>query len=97
MIKVFVNNKEMLYAPGLACVVGKVRIAEESPKSNLASTSLEEEPSPKLDQHEPSHSRALHVINDACFNMMHDDWHTSAGMNSNKVKIFEYNFPSQYK
>ena len=26
--------------------------------------------SPKLDQHEPSHSRTLHVINDALLNMM---------------------------
>ena len=35
-------------------------------RSNLAPTPLVDEPSPKLDQHESSHSRTLHVINDAC-------------------------------
>jgi hypothetical protein len=37
---------------------------------DLAPTPLMDGPSPKLDQHKPSHSRILHVINDASLNMM---------------------------
>ena len=33
-----------------------------------------DEPSPKLDQHESSHSCALHVINDVCLTWW-DAWH----------------------
>jgi hypothetical protein len=36
----------------------------------LAPTPLMDGPPPKLDQHGPSHSRALHVVNDALLNMM---------------------------
>ena len=61
-------------------------------RSNLAPTPLVDEPSPKLDQHESSHSRALHIINDAgltWWNACHDAWR-----NLNKLKKVEYNFPS---
>ena len=42
-----------------------VRIHGGSKESDYAPTPRVDGPSPKLDQHEPSHSRTLHVINDA--------------------------------
>ena len=55
---------------GLPALQRRLVSIEGSQKLDLAPTPLVDGPSPKLDQHEPSHSRALHVINDACFNMM---------------------------
>jgi hypothetical protein len=54
----------------LPMLQGRSESAEGSPKLNLTLTPLVDEPSPKLDQHESSHSCLLHVNNDACFNMM---------------------------
>ena len=41
-----------------------------SQELDLAPTPLVDGPSLKLDHHESSHSRILHVINDALLNMM---------------------------
>ena len=60
----------MVYALGLAYVADKVRFHREIQKLNLAPTPWVDEPPPKLDQHESSHSRALHVTNDDLLNMM---------------------------
>ena len=57
-------------ALGVACVAEKVRIQRKVQGLDLAPTPLMDEHSPKLDQHEPSHSRTLHVIDDALLNMM---------------------------
>jgi hypothetical protein len=51
---------------GLPALQIRLESSEGSHKSDLAPTPLVDEPSPKLDQHESSHSRALHVINDVC-------------------------------
>ena len=68
--KDFVNAIEGWYALGLAYVAEKVSSTEGLLRSNLAPTPWVDEPSLKLDQHESSHSCALHLINDALLNMM---------------------------
>jgi hypothetical protein len=52
VIKAFINIKEGLYALGLAYIIEKVRFHRGSLESDLASSPLMDEPSPKLDQHE---------------------------------------------
>jgi hypothetical protein len=64
-------NKDLqILEKGLCWVVEKVTFHNKIQKLNLAPTPLVDGPSSKLDQHEHSHSRALHVINDALLNMM---------------------------
>ena len=60
----------MFLLRGLPTLQRRLDSIEGSQELNLAPTPLVDEPSPKLDQHEPSHSRTLHVINDALLNMM---------------------------
>jgi hypothetical protein len=52
----FINNKERLNAPGLAYAAKKVSFHRGSQESDVASSSLMDEPPSKIDQHEPSHS-----------------------------------------
>ena len=55
---------------GLPALQRRLVSTEESLKLGLAPTALGDGPPLKLDQHKPSHSRTLHVINDALLNMM---------------------------
>jgi hypothetical protein len=47
---------------GFPALQRRLHSTEGSRKLDLALIPLMDVPSPKLDQHEPSHSRALHVI-----------------------------------
>ena len=53
---------------GLPALQRRLVSIEGSQKLDLAPTPLVDGPSLKLDHHESSHSRILHVINDALLN-----------------------------
>ena len=55
---------------GLPALQRRLYSIDESQDLDLAQTPLVDGPSSKLDHHECSHSRTLHVINDALLNMM---------------------------
>ena len=55
---------------GLLALQRRLDSIDTSQESNLAPSPWVDEPPSKLDQHESSHSHALHVINDALLNMM---------------------------
>ena len=45
-------------------------VSIEEPEVIISTNTMVDGPSPKLDQQESSHSRTLHVINDALLNMI---------------------------
>ena len=55
---------------GLPTLQRRLDSTNGSLELDVAPTPLVNEPPLKLDQYESSHSRIVHVINDACFNMM---------------------------
>ena len=69
MIKAFVNNKERVVCYGACLYCREGQNPQKNHRSQTHLQPINDLPS-KLDQHEPSHSRLLHVDNDTCFNMM---------------------------
>ena len=55
---------------GLPALQTRLVSIERSKSQNWHQHHQWDGPSPKLDQHESSHSRAIHVVNDALLNVM---------------------------